>query len=432
MKLPAIFRREASAPVVMQGDAVLEQLAQHLVALAYGDGELPDGRAIPGGQRDRFIRLTPLSRAVDIICALTAQMICNGGLTVRDRMDNKVENRRTMAALNLLSHSPDGGMTPAVTFVEDVMADYLLDGNGLVVPTMAGSTMVPLILTRYRPHGAYTVRTDNGPLAYLAMRAHGPRGTLETISGREMMHIRWPLKQRGHLGEDGREHFAVSPVTLFARAMVTGLLQDSYTQRRYRKAPSAQLAIKYDPANMEDVTPEQRAELQAAVAARLGDSPILASIGGDVVQIDSAPVHEHVVSAREFQVQEVARIYGLPLPLLSAPIGQWTRGVNEQVMKMAWRTGVSVHLNRFLAPFQTRLLVPGERFVVDPTEFVRGDASAIAELVNATQGDAQRDPVASREELRHAAGWPRVPDGEIRETRQMKTGGGSNAGEARP
>jgi len=412
-------RRQVPAPHMEGGDPTLQQLARHLAALAYGDGELPDGTAVPGGQRDKFIRLTPLSRAVDIICALTAQMVCNGGLTIRDRMDNRIENRRTMAVLNMLSHSVDGGITPASTFVEDVMADYLLDGNGLVVPTMIGMTMVPVMLTRYRPHGAHTVQ-DDGPLTYQAMRAHGPRGRLDIIPGRDMMHIRWPLKQRGQLGEDGREHFATAPVTLFARAMVTTMLQDIYTQKRYRRAPIASSIIKYDPEIAPNMTPEQRAEVQDTVALRLMDSPTFVAFGADAMQLDSAPVHEHVMPARAFQVQETARIYGLPLPLLAAPIGQWTRGVNEQVMKMAWRTGISVHLHRFLAPLQTRLLLPGERFAVDPTEFVRGDASAIAELINATQGDAQRDPVFSREELRHAAGAPRQPDGTITPTRKME------------
>ena len=85
-------------------------------------------------------------------------------------------------------------------------------------------------------------------------------------------------------------------------------------------------------------------------------------------------------------------------------------------MKMAWRTGIRLHLDRFLAPYKTRLLLPGERFEVDPSEFVRGDASGIAELVRVLQGDAQHNPVASREELRHISGLPREPDGEITPT----------------
>ena len=106
-------------------------------------------------------------------------------------------------------------------------------------------------------------------------------------------------------------------------------------------------------------------------------------------------------------MEEIARIYGLPLPLLSAPLGQWTRGVNEQVMKMAWRTGVRPHLDRFLGALKTRLLLPGERFEVDPSEFVRGDAGGISDMLTAMQGDAQRNPVASERELRHIAGLPR-------------------------
>ena len=408
----------------MEGDPVLEELARHLAALAYGDGELDHHGVVPGGYRDRFIRLTPLSRAVDLTCALVAQLVCDGGLTIRDRMDEKIENRRTMAILNLFVHSVDGGITPGATFVEDVMTDYLLDGNGLVVPTEIN--MIPRLLTRYRPHGAHTFR-DGGPLAYQALRAHG-NGTLETVSARDMMHVRWPLKQRGQLGEHGREYFAPAPVTLFARAMVTAILQGSYVERRYRHAPTAQVWVDYErlpAANAQFATPEQRGEVQERLATRLFNAPAFVAFGGSMSEMSSAPVHEHVMEAREYQLRETAGIYGLPLPLLGAAIGQWTRGVNEQVMKMAWRTGISVHLRRFLVPFQTRLLLPGERFVVDPTELVRGDSSAVAELINALQGDAQKDPVASREELRHISGLARVPDGDIAVTRTTK-GGDSN------
>ncbi len=405
------------------GDKFAKQLATHLAAQFMGDGELPEGGL--GGQRDRFIRFTPLARAVNIITALTAQMVCNGRLTVRNRKDKEVRNRRTNAVLELLSHSPDGGITPAQCFVEDVMADYLLDGNALVVPDM-GPSMVPARLTRFRPHGAYTHQGD-GPLVYQAMEAHSHNGTLHTIAARDMIHARWPLLQRGQLGQHQREHFAPAPVSLISEEFVTGIIQDAYVQKRFRKAPLAMLVASYDPEKQKigSLTEEQQKEIREWLEETILNSPVLRMMGGTATELSASPVAAEVTAARSFQVETVARFYGLPLPLLSSPIGQWTRGVNEQVMRMAWRTGIRPHLDRLLAPFQCRLLLPGERFVADPSEFVRGDASGISEMLMAMQGDTQRDPVASREELRGIAGLPREPDGDIISTRKTETGQGN-------
>ena len=415
---------------VMEGDEFAKTLAQHLVAQAFGEGDLPDSSEYGGNRRDRFIHFPPLAAAVDIISALCAQIICNGEMTVRDKEGRKVMNRRTGRVLELLEHSPDTGLTSGHTFVEDVMADYLLDGNALVHPLMAGP-MMPIGMIRYRPQGAYTVM-DDGPLTYWAQPALSYNGQNHLIPGRDMIHIRWPLLRSDRLGASARQHFAIAPVVLFARAILSGLIQETYVDKRYRRAPIPGLLLSYDMGTLSEFkTPKQRKEITETVAELLSNSPMLAAWGVEGEEISAAPVHEHVIQARSQQTEIVARIYHLPLPLLSVPLGQWTRGVNEQVMKMAWRTGIRLHLDRFLAPYKTRLLLPGERFEVDPSEFVRGDASGIAELVRVLQGDAQHNPVASRPELRHISGLPREPDGEITPTVVESPGDDSEPGAPR-
>ena len=64
-----------------------------------------------------------------------------------------------------------------------------------------------------------------------------------------------------------------------------------------------------------------------------------------------------------------------------------------------------------LAALQLRLLAPGDRFWVDTSDLLRGDSEAISKLLTPLQGDAQRAPIATREELRHLAGLPRDVDG---------------------
>ena len=403
------------------GDEFAQVLAQHLVAQAFGEGDILEASQFGGlRRRDQFIRFPPVARAVGLIGAITGQMATNGGLTVRDSDDRKVMNRRVNRVLELLSHSPDGGLTPALYFVEDAMADYLLDGNALIRP-LFNAPMMPMALVRYRPQGAYTL-TDDGPLTYQAQPALRPDGMLHLIPGREMVHVRWPHLESDRLGSSARQYFAVPTVTLFAQQFIIGLLQDAYVRKRYQNAPVTQLLLSQKFENTPNAKPDNRRAIQDTLAEVLRNNPGLAVFDVDATQMDSAPVHEAVLDAGSKQVEVAARIYGLPPPLLALPVGQWSRGVNEQVMKMAWRTGLRIHVDRFLAACKTRFLLPGERFEVDPSEFVRGDASGVAELLMAMQGDAQRDPVASREELRHLAGLPREPDGEIPTTKRDNDG----------
>ena len=414
---------------VMQEKNFFEELAEHLTAQAMGDGDLPDTLQGFGSQRDRFIRFSPLYRAVTIISSLSAQMLCNGGLSIRDGDDNKVKNRRADRILELLTHSPDGGITPSLNFIEDVMVDYLLDGNGLVQP-FTSAPMMPIGLVRYRPYGAYTV-DDGGPVYYQAQRAVSNDGTLYNVPARDMIHVRWPLLFRGYVASHQRMYFSPAPINLFSRQIMTGMIQDAYLYGRFDKASLASVLINYEAAatGRAAPTPEQVKQIGLTLADMVKKSAVIVGYGARGSEVASSPVHEHALAARAQLVEEIARMYGLPLPLLSAPIGQWTRGTNEQVMKMAWRTGVRSHLDRLLSAFKTRLLLPGERFEVDPSEFVRGDAQGIAEMVMAMQGDAQRDPIASRAELRHTAGLPRQPDGDIVATRQEKTPMGEPNGE---
>ena len=411
-------RGAAPAPTLQSGggDPVLEELANHLVLAAFGDGEIADSLLIGANQRDTFIAYGPLARATTIITSAIALIVCEGGLAVRDRNDRTVDNRRTRTLIDLLSDSPDG-VESGFTFIEDCIADYCLDANTLIVPmTRPDGSVYELV--RYRPHSAYTTRPggDRGPLMYHAQRAFARSGELEMIAARNVIHVRWPQLRRGWLGEHQREHFATPNVTLLSTALGIGLYQDKATGRWYRKGPRPGVHFNFESKDgAATLGPEQIRQLAERLrhdVRQREDLYVTRDAKGAV--LDTTPKDKE---NREYQVQEVARFYGLPLPLFSTPIGQWTRGINEQVMKMAWRTGIRPHLGRFLGAMSRRLLLRGERFVPDPAELVRGDAEGIAALTTAWSGDAQRDPIASRRELRHAGGLPREPDGEIESTR---------------
>ena len=105
-------------------------------------------------------------------------------------------------------------------------------------------------------------------------------------------------------------------------------------------------------------------------------------------------------------------LYGVPQLMLGEPTQNWS-GHIEAISRLGYRWGMFYHLRPFLAALGTRLLPRGERFVLDPTWMIQGDYSALANFLQVLQGDAQRDQLASRGEMRNIAGMPWEVDGDI-------------------
>ena len=370
-------------------------------------------------RRNEVVAYSPLDRAVTIISGVATHLICGGTLTVRTRTDELVDNRRTRQILDVLCDTADGGITSASQLIEDMALDYLLDGNALLLPSYGMDGTVSQ-LTRYRSHDAYTLYTSSGGYVYYASKADMEVGGLYTIPGRDMIHIRWPRLLRSHYSANSREMFALSPIVALGRALGIGLRSDRYVEDWYKDGskPTVHFNIE-EKEGVAGLTADQRLEVYNEIRKSAQGREPFVTFNAKSTVLDTTPQDRTSKELREFQVEETARHYGLPLPLLSVPIGQWARGVNEQVMKMAWQTCFLPHINRMLMPMSLRLLLRGERFNVDPVGLIRGDAAGLAQLSKAWLGDAQSDQVASIREIRHLGGLPRTPDGPLKE-RAMK------------
>ena len=397
------------ATLQAQGDTILEQLGRHIAAAYQGAGEIDLNSLTGTSSRDRSIVYTALTRAVTLTTSVCARMITNGDLHVRNRDDKLVTTRRVRRTLDMLCSSPDNGATSSHQFFEDLIADYCLDGNGLLTADM-GIYGEALGLKRYNSFDAFSTHMVGGPPIYHMTEVEVGNGQRREIEARKVMHVRWPKLHRGWIGHHQRERFSLPTTTLLGTALGIGIEQERYIRWWFKEAPKA--GVHFDVAFTNDkqaFLPEQLEKIRAKVVKRLAAGEVVYTQGTSSRRIEATAQDNEVKELREFQVQEIARFFGYPLPLVSMPLGQWTRGVNEQVMQMAWRTGFRTHLDRLLSVLSLGMLPMGERFEPDSTAFVRGDAASIAELVMALQGDAQRDPVASRSELRHMSGLPNEP-----------------------
>ena len=130
-----------------------------------------------------------------------------------------------------------------------------------------------------------------------------------------------------------------------------------------------------------------------------------------------------VGEARIQQIEEVARPFGVPAPLIGLSSSAWAAGV-EQLARVFLRFAVRPFWWRRIESALTASLLPfGFKFQYDDTDFLRGDWQAWSALA----GAATQSGSLSLEELRHAGGFPRrFPEGDTRLTTPYvgKEGGG--------
>ena len=238
--------------------------------------------------------------------------------------------------------------------------------------------------------------------------------TIETVDARDMIHVRFPLLYRQGNSNSSRLGFANAPVTEMKEALQIGQHGDKYILEWFGRGVKSGVHIDLtQPDGAGKLTAEQRKEFSDEIKKAARSGLPLVTFNGTSNNITDTPQDSEAAGLREFQVQEIARFFGLPLPLLSVALGQWGSAVNEQIGKLAWLWGLKLHMNRLLAGLQIKLLMAGERFMVDPSEFTRGDAEGMQKLLMALGGSAQAAPIATREEMRHLAGLGREPDGEF-------------------
>ena len=385
-----------------------DSLGFHLLSQQFSAG-LPSFAFGLFPTRNNAVVYAALHRCVQLVTCAIAGLICNSGLRVVTRDGHRVDNRRTKYLLDVMCETMDDGDTPSYTFFTDLGADYLLDGNGLMVPEF-GSTGLFKGARRFEP---WTATTTSDRIYHMIAAGSDDQGA-EYFAKRDVVHVRWPLMQGNNY--TGRRGFALSPISLLRTAIQVGLGSDRYVLDWYGGGTKTRTHLDYevgeDKAFKSHPTAEQKREIHKWVRAQTQNAGPLVTFGAKSQKIDETPQDRQMQFLRDFQVQEVARFFGVPLPLLSVNIQQWGASVNEQIAKLGYRWGVKLHMDGMLAAIGLRLLQRGERFQPDPMMLTQGDAEAITELIRALRGDAQGGPVATGPELRRMAQLPIEPEGE--------------------
>ncbi len=189
--------------------------------------------------RNVAVSYATLNRCVTLISAGVAQLVCNGKLRVVDREGRTVKSGRARRVLEILASSPDGGVTPSFQFVEDAVADYVLDGNALLVPDLSADGTL-MRLRRMSALHAEIIYARTGDAAYRLEPADGPVYE-ELKAARDVVHVRWPRLRRHSQGATTRESFALAPVVALRPALDIGIQGDRYIREWFSRGSKSKL-----------------------------------------------------------------------------------------------------------------------------------------------------------------------------------------------
>ena len=376
---------------------------------ATGFDDLLDFYSFGTGIRNMAVSYATLYRCISLLSSVAAQQLTQGNIRIVDNDHKIVRSKQAKIIEDKFNSSVDGGRSASFTWFEDWMTEYLLDGNALA-KIHKGPNNSFGYLERLISWDAEAVDTRSGmDFTYRARTADNLLAEYRLHGRRTIAHARWPRVIRLSGGTSHRSRFAYSPITLMRPAVEIGLRSDQFIKRWFEDGGShrSQLGISFQ----QPLSAQQRTEITKYLADRKRGSrePVVMGQGAIFTNLQNNAATQTQLDLRKFQVEELGRIYGVPAPILNDNITQWGGGI-EALVKMFWRFGARQHIERLLAPLQLAMLPPGQRFMMDDTDILRGDVTAIAALITATTGDAQRMPIVTTEEARRWTGLPIKPE----------------------
>lgn len=162
--------------------------------------------------------------------------------------------------------------------------------------------------------------------------------------------------------------------------------------------------------------PEQREAIRTQFAdlAEGGDDPLkVLEAGMQYQQVSMNPKDVQLLETRRFQIEDIARFFGVPSVLINdtAASTVWGSGV-EQIVQGFYKLGLRPYLERYEASIKNSLLPPGERtefdFEFDFNALLRGDEKTRY----ATYKEAVLNGLKTINECRKIEGLPAIEGGD--------------------
>lgn len=400
MGLFDMFRRAlstdtASRPSAMDSEAHWVDLADPRLASFMRDGETGSGVSVSS---DAALRNMAVFRCVDIIASTIGMLPL---YLMRKGADGQVEPAEDHPLYDLLLHRPNAWQT-GHQFRSHMQTSALMDGNSfalIVRSTRRVAALVPLEsrLVTVRQNADWT----------LTYRYQKPTGGWVDYPGDDILHIRG-LSRDGILGLSR---------TKVAREAIGLALQAEQAAARVFRNGMLVGGVMTHPAKLSDTA---FARLQASLHERYvgtenAHKSMLLEEGMTYKEIASTTASTQNVETRNLQIEEVARAFGVPRPLLMQDSTSWGTGI-EQLAILFVRFGLAPWFTAWEGEANVKLLTPVERRTLyadfDERELLRGSMADQANYFSAALGAGGHAPFMSQNEVRDNLGLSRHRDGD--------------------
>lgn len=230
------------------------------------------------------------------------------------------------------------------------------------------------------------------------------RGERVTLDQDDVIHI-------AGFGFDGVRSLSPLRGALRMTGAVALATQD-YSARFFANSARPDYALQTDQA----LSPEKVEQLRAQIAERHGGSanshrPMVLTSGLEVKTISLPAEDMQLLATRQFQIEEIARIYGVPPFMIghSEKTSSWGSGVEAMGIGFV-RYCLRRHLNKITHELNRKLFRTARRVCAfDTSDLERADFKSLIDGFRIALGRAGEPGFITAEEARAGLGMPRAP-----------------------
>jgi HK97 family phage portal protein len=337
--------------------------------------------------------------------------------------DGGREIAKSHALHRLLTRRPNGYMTPQ-EFLENMMLNLVLHGN-CYATIFRNSRGEPVSLNPVSAQQTTPVVLDDGSIVYEIQTEQG----ISIVAFENMVHIK--LFGNGVVG--------LSPLAYGRVSMGLAVSAEEYSANFFINGgkPSGTLTLD------RVLSPQQRAQIQANFRSLVEGSEnshrmMLLEAGMKYDAIQMNPNDLQMIETRRFQVEDIARFFGVPSFLINdtASTTSWGSGI-EQMMRGFYSLTLKPYLNRWEQGLERKLLTTVERkkyeIEFDFDDLLRGDSQGRADYISkmVQNGILTRNEAREKEKLKKITGADALTAQSnlmpLDKLGQVKPTGGSNA-----
>ncbi|MCB5412258.1 phage portal protein [Pseudogemmobacter sp. CC-YST710] len=234
-----------------------------------------------------------------------------------------------------------------------------------------------------------------------------PKGQ-KSFGQREVFHLRYGLSENGYTG--------LSLVRQGAEAIGLALQAEVASARIFKQGVMAGLTLEHP----SKLTPEAYRRLQESLATREGAENAGRSVvleeGMKLGTAANSARDSQTVEQRKMQIEEIARPFGVPRPLLGMDDTSWGSGI-DVLGQMFVQYGLNPWFEAWQQAIERDLLTDAEADVYqakfNPGGLLRGSLSAQMDFWTKALGSGGQHPIATPEEARESFDWQRIDRKEL-------------------